>query len=123
MNEVVDADYYYDGLADVLFVYIKDNEDYEDAIDLNDNVILSFNSQGVPVAFELLDASKMLNANKFSLKHMQKININIMIDKSQISVNGIFTFQVHSKLKDMKSSSTISNDYDMPIVNIELATA
>ncbi|GHU05398.1 hypothetical protein AGMMS49960_21800 [Betaproteobacteria bacterium] len=50
---------------------------------------------------------------------MQKININIMIDKSQIRVNSVFTFQVHSSLKDMKRSNSISNNYDMPVVNIK----
>ncbi|MDR3290526.1 MAG: DUF2283 domain-containing protein [Methanobrevibacter sp.] len=124
-NKIVklNVDYTYDPLADVLFVYIKDNNDYEEAIELNPITYLSFNSKGFPVVIEFLDASKVLRAKKYGLQNIKKIDININITKECIKIESSFTIPLHNKEESKVRTLSIGNDYLIPIVNVELITA
>jgi uncharacterized protein YuzE len=117
------VNYTHDPLADALFVYIKENNYYEEAIELNPITYLSFNSKGFPIAIEFLDASKVLRAKKFGLRNIKKIDISINITKECIKIESSFMIPLHNKEESKVSTLSISNDYVIPVVNVELITA
>ncbi|MDR3290897.1 MAG: DUF2283 domain-containing protein [Methanobrevibacter sp.] len=119
----VKVDYTYDHLADALFVYIKDNNDYEEAIELNPITYLSFNSKGFPAAIEFLDASKVLRAKKYGLQNIKKIDININITEECIKIKSSFMIPLHNKEESKVNILSIGNDHVMPVVNVELITS
>jgi len=72
MNQ--ELNYRYDALADVLYIYVVDSG-AEEAIELTPNMYLTIDEENIPSAIELLDASKVLETTKFSLKRIQKIHL------------------------------------------------
>ena len=118
-----ELNYRYDALADVLYIYVIDSSDAEEAIELNPNMYLTIDEKDTPSAVELLDASKVLETTKFSLKRIQKIHLKIFIDKNNISVYCSLRVPVHNNELLKSTSYTIVNDFNLPDIEAKLAMA
>ena len=71
-NKVV---YDYDHQGDSLFIYCVDDYEYEVSLELDNDVILDLDTNGKPVAFEFLNASKVFHLDKSYFKNLVKISI------------------------------------------------
>lgn len=116
-------DYRYDSLADALFIYVVDSSDYEEAIEIASNTYLSLDEDNYPVALEILDASKVLDVQKFNLKNIKRINLKMCINDEKIIVDCVLEVPVHNKNQIKSTNSVIVNDLDLPSITAELATA
>ncbi|MGL6298579.1 MAG: DUF2283 domain-containing protein [Methanobacteriaceae archaeon] len=114
--------YNYDALADVLYMYLVDNLNHEEGVELDNNTFLTLDKNGAPVALEILDASKVLSIpNKLSLKRIKSINLDIKITKDFITVYCILNVPIHSSENIKSSKSVIANVMGLPVINTELA--
>lgn len=116
-------DYKYDALADALLIYAADSSDYEEAIEINPNTYLSLDEDSYPAALEILDASKVLDVQKFNLKNIKSINLKICINNKKIMNDCVLEIPVHNKNQIKSTNPVIVNDMDLPDITAELATA
>ena len=115
-----ELNYRYDEIADALYIYII-NSDAEEAIELNPNMYLIIDEKASPSAIELLDASKILEATKFSLKRIQKIHLKISINKNKISIQCSLKIPIHNNETLKSTSYTSINDLNLPELEAKLA--
>ncbi len=69
----------YDFVGDSLFFNINQDYEFKRSIRLTDDIILDFNDEDVPVALELLNASKIFNVEKSSLTKPVGLDMSIYI--------------------------------------------
>jgi uncharacterized protein YuzE len=69
----------YDIRSDSLYLYITDKYEYGESIEIEGNVILDFDKNSVPVAIEILNASKFLGVSKFSIKNLITLKLFLFI--------------------------------------------
>lgn len=115
----------YNAQVDILYLRIANEYKYKESVELGDNIILDFDQHYMPVALEILDASKFLGINKLSLMNKFGLDMEINIRKDRIAINALFLLQLHQKqLKKPLDISTI-NDLDIPHMqtNFEMAEA
>ncbi|MCL2114840.1 MAG: DUF2283 domain-containing protein [Methanobrevibacter sp.] len=112
--------YNYDALADVLYIYVVNFSEGEEAIELNPNMYLTIDEEAIPSAIEILDASKILETTKFSLKRIQKIHLKISINKNDIRVNCSLKIPVHNNELLKSTNDTIINDLNLPELEAKL---
>ena len=127
--------YNYDALADVLYIYVVNFSEGEEAIELNPNMYLTIDEEAIelnfnmyltideediPSAIEILDASKILETTKFSLKRIQEIHLKISINKNEISVNCSLKIPVHNNELLKSTNDTIINDLNLPELEAKL---
>lgn len=115
----------YDVLNDSLFMYIIDDYEYNDSIELGDNFILDFDNNHVPVALEILNASKILKIEKFSLRHPFDFHMEIDITEDTITIEASFKVLFHQKEIDAPINLEIPNVTNIPDnqTQFEVATA
>ena len=118
----MDQDYDYQN--DSLFLYIEDEHEYKESIELGNNIILDFDKYYVPVALEILDASKILGIEKFILKKGFKLQMQIRINADSISIQATFKVFKHQKLINTPVNATIPNNMNIPDMqsSFEVAT-
>ena len=119
-NEVV---YDYDIKGDSLFIYCVDSYEYEVSLELDNDVILDLDTNGKPVAFEFLNASKVFNLNKSYFNNLVKISIQADITEKSISLNVELIVPVHNKNQVFDVNRITSNLNNIPAIETELATA
>lgn len=113
----------YDYHSDVLGIKIADDYDYEESIELEEGIILDFDVDGIPVALEILDASKVLNVpDKQYLFNIKKMYMKICISEKVIEVHFNVNVEIHSKREIMSFDSIAINDINAPIIVTELAS-
>lgn len=113
----------YDHHFDVLGIRITDDYKYSRSIELEEGIILDFDENNIPVALEILDASKVLKIPKKQyLDNRICVHMNICINKDVISVKLDVGIEIHNKKETMPLESTALNDINAPIMNAELAT-
>jgi hypothetical protein len=66
-NKIMKSYYQHDSEYDMLSIKAKDEYNYENALELGNEVILDFNTNNIPVVLDILDASKFFNVTKFSI--------------------------------------------------------
>ena len=116
-------DYRHDSLADALFIYVVNSTDYEEAIEITPNTYLSLDENYYLVAIEILDASKVLDVQKFNLKNIKSINLKMCFNNEKIVVDCILEVPVHNKNLIKSTNSVIGNDLQLPSITADLATA
>ncbi|MBP2047050.1 DUF2283 domain-containing protein [Methanobacterium aggregans] len=114
---------HYDPVADSLYIRIIDDYEYRESIDMGENVILDFDKNHVPVALEIVDASKKLNLNPFSLKRMVEVTMQIRIKEEAIELHATLSVPVHNKQLEKPVDITAINDTDIPQIQTNFATA
>jgi uncharacterized protein YuzE len=74
--------------------------EYKESMELGNNIILDFDKQYVPVALEILDASKVLGIDRFVLKKDFGLDMQIGINQDSITISATFKVFKHQKLID-----------------------
>ncbi|NYB51205.1 MAG: DUF2283 domain-containing protein [Methanobacteriaceae archaeon] len=118
-----EVNYNYDGEVDALFIHLKKDFSYATSVELNENVILDFDSNSLPVALEILNASKILKTTKFSLRNIQQIRMRVNVDCRSISLKLNLTVAIHHMNQTQKVNTFTSNDIGIPSMHKELVTA
>ena len=78
--------YDYDSKGDSLFIYCVEDYEYEVSFELDNDIILDIDSEGQPVAFEFLNASKIFNLDKGFFKNLAKISIRLIVTEKKIDL-------------------------------------
>jgi uncharacterized protein YuzE len=118
-----EVDYKYDREVDALFIHVKKDFSYATSVELDDNVILDFDSNSVPVVLEILNASKILNTTKFSLRNIQKIKMNVNVNDESIGLKLDINVLTSNRNQTQKVDTFTSNDIGIPSIQTELVTA
>ena len=92
---IMDTDY--DRQNDSLLMYVKQDYNYKESLPLGNNLILDFDGNYVPVALEILDASRILKVNKNSLTLPFHLDMEIVIKEDCIRIKAAFKVTVHKK--------------------------
>lgn len=112
----------YDAKTDALFLKIKKPYSYKESVELTDNVILDFSTDNVPVALEILDASKYFHVKPFSLRNFN-FEMTIDVQKDNISLEASFMFLVHQKKEEIPVHLHTANDIEIPAIQTNYAVA
>lgn len=116
-------EYMYDVKFDVLGIRVNKDYNYSESIEINEGVILDFDTRSTPVAIEILDASKRLKVPKFSLNNIRSISLAIAINEELIKVNLMLGVFIHNKCKEETINAFTANVQGMPDIDTQLATA
>jgi uncharacterized protein YuzE len=112
----------YDTPSDILYLRIVDPYKYQESIELADNIILDFDVNNVPVALEILDASKFFHVKPYALRNFG-LDMNIQIKEDEISLNAKFMFLIHHKREEVPVSVGTINDIELPTMQTNYAVA
>ena len=103
----------YDVVKDVLYLYIMDEYNYKESVEISDNIILDFDENNIVVALKILDATETLNVSTAAIMNILKWNMTIVITEDLIDVDidaDIVTLMPikQKKLKERVSTITIN---------------
>jgi len=104
----------YDAQNDSLFLYIIDDYMYKRSLRLDKDLILDFDENSVPVALEILHASKRLNTSKLNLRQPIGLNMEIVIAKDFIHIKADFTIVVRNKSTPLDLDVEGENSINLP---------
>lgn len=104
----------YDVENDSLFIYIIDDYIYDKSLRLDKDVILDFDENKVPVALELLHASKLFNVNRFDLRNPMGLDMEITIGDKCIRIKADFTILVRNKPTPLDLDIEGENSINIP---------
>jgi len=110
--------YVYDDEIDALLIHNKQEYVYDSSIELDHDIILDYDRDGIPVAIELLNASKIFNFPKESLKTIDNVHIHVKITEESILLELNFDVCFDNKKQKCFFDSLKSNT--IPLPNIEL---
>jgi uncharacterized protein YuzE len=113
----------YDPDANALFISKVGDYEYDESVELANDVILDFDNECQASALEILNASKVFNVSKYSLNNIGPISMKIGVNEKLICVKLSIGVLVHNKelLKSLDRSTI--NDITAPIMNTELSTS
>ena len=77
----------YDDKMDVLRLSYAGDYDYDCSLELMDNLIVDFDTEGIPRAFEFLEVSKLFNLSKNYLRNIEKIDLIMMVNSKAIKIH------------------------------------
>ncbi len=112
----------YDTQSDILYLRVVNPYKYKESIELTDNIILDFDINNVPVALEILDASKLFNVNPHTLRNFG-LDMNIQIKEDKISLKANFLFLIHHKKEKVPINVGTINDIELPTIQTNYAVA
>lgn len=104
----------YDSRSDSLYLYITDEYEYNESVEIDNDVILDFDKNLVPVAIEFLGASKLLGVSKFSIMNLRTLTMQIYTNEKIISIKACFTVPFHQKEIKSPIEVTTTNDINIP---------
>jgi len=104
----------YDVQNDSLFMYITDDYIYDKSLRLDKDVILDFDENKVPVALEILHASKLFNINRFDLRNPMGLDMEIIIGDDCIRIKADFTILVRNKPTPLDLDIEGENSINIP---------
>jgi uncharacterized protein YuzE len=113
----------YDHHFDVLGIRVKDDYNYEKSIELEEGIILDFDDNNIPVALEILDASKVLKIPEKHYLRNRRIRMKILINKEVIALHLKVAVTIHNKKETLPLDFSTINNINAPAMNKELATA
>ncbi|PKL66748.1 MAG: hypothetical protein CVV28_10040 [Methanobacteriales archaeon HGW-Methanobacteriales-1] len=90
---------------------------------MEEDIILDFDKNDVPVALELLNASKTLCVKKSSLIQPVSLKMNIGIAEDIIKLDATFSFLIHQKQIPKSLNWQTSNDVNLAANEASFATA
>lgn len=115
------AHYDYSDEVDALVIYDKEDYIYDSSIELDQDIILDYDPDGIPVAIELLNTSKIFKVPKDSLKTIENIQGYAKVTEKSIFVE--FTFEVcfNNKKQSCFFDSIKSNNVALPNIEIKIS--
>jgi uncharacterized protein YuzE len=117
----IEWEYDFDGYS----IFINDIKDYKykESIEITDDIILDIDENNEVVALEILDASKIFGIEKKFIRHLVKIEINIMSNEENIFIKAAFNFMIHQRSTSKELNEKIVNDINLPIHDTHLVSA
>ncbi len=103
----------YDYRGDSLFFYVDEDYNHKKSIRFTDDIILDFDDNDVPVALELLNASKILNVNKSALKQPIGLDIHIYVGVDVIKLEANFLISIRKKQIQLFLVEEIANETNL----------
>ncbi|EKQ54923.1 MAG: hypothetical protein B655_0484 [Methanobacterium sp. Maddingley MBC34] len=103
----------YDASNDSLFIYAAENHNYKESLEVSSNIILDFDEDYIPRAIEILGASKILNINKNSLKHLSNVDVLVDVSEELVHIKASFTVSNQETIGKPLDVKTI-NDLSLP---------
>ncbi|WP_409199763.1 hypothetical protein [Methanobrevibacter sp. DSM 116169] len=104
----------YDLRKDLLLVIISKDGNRGKEIKLDENFILIFNSEGLPLFLEIYNASNIFEASKFTLSRINDIDLLINVEKDFIELESKFTLKVHNKNEILNFNFKVKNSENIP---------
>ena len=104
----------YDAQNDSLFLYIIDDYVYKRSLRLDKDLILDFDENNVPVALEILHASKRLNTSKLNLRQPIGLNMEIVIARDFIHIKADFTIVIKNESTPLDLDVEGENSINLP---------
>ncbi|MGA2676876.1 MAG: DUF2283 domain-containing protein [Methanobacterium sp.] len=117
----IEWEYDFDG--DSMFINDINDYKYKESIEITDDIILDINENNDVVALEVLDAFKIFGIEKKIIRHLVRIEINIMSNEENISIKAAFTFMIHQRSTPKELNEQIVNDINLPIHDTHLVSA
>lgn len=114
----------YDIENDTLFFYAIEDYEYKKSVRMDEKVILDFDKNNVPMAMEILHASKLFGVKPIFLTRTIDVDINIDVEETYIKLEATFVIQVwrQKEPKDVKVQAP--NESNIPILEgMRLASA
>lgn len=112
----------YDKQSDTLYLRVVDPYQYKESIELADNIILDFDSENIPVALEILDASKYFHVKPYALRNFA-LDMKIYIQTDKITLNAKFIISTHHKKEEVPVNVGTINDIELPTMQTSYAVA
>lgn len=112
----------YDKQSDTLYLRVVDPYQYKESIELADNIILDFDSENIPVALEILDASKYFRVKPYALRNFA-LDMNIHIQSDKITLKAKFIISTHNKKEEVPVNVGTINDIELPTMRTSYAVA
>jgi hypothetical protein len=113
----------YDYIADSLLFYINEDYKYKRSVRLTDDVILDFDEKDVPVALELLNASKIFSVNKSSLLQPVGLDMNIFVGEDRIKIDAKVLVLIHKKPISKPLVEETANNFNLIANEVHFARA
>lgn len=107
----------YDNENDSLFIFRNKKYNYETSLELNAEVIMDFDENGIPSAFEFLNASKLFKINDSSLNQIKEINVSVSITEKLIEFTTELTVFVQDEFVKNNLFNMTANNYSIPEFN------
>ena len=123
IKDSFEVDYRYDYTYDVLAIKVTRPFKYDKTVEMDEEVLLDFDVDSVPVSLEILDASKRLNVPKYSLKKLIDFKMSVSVDDKSICICANFKVMLHNKEQSPILESFTSNYSNIPSMETEFATA
>lgn len=113
--------YIYDYDNDLADITVNNDFRYKKSIELDKGIILDLDENCIPIAIELISASKILCIDK---KHLISPDINILIkvNNELIKFEIKFTYFIHEDECDIFIKQNIANNYGIPSIETLLTT-
>ncbi len=113
----------YDYHFDVFGIRVKDDYEYKESVELEEGIILDFDKNDVPVALEILDASKIFDVpDKQYLSNRGPVRMSICITDELISLEVEVKVVIHNS-RDIKTmDSSAINNIHAPAMKKDLAS-
>lgn len=118
---MMEQDYDYQG--DSLLFNITEDYKYRKSVRVNDNIIIDFDENDVPVALELLNASKIFHVKKSSLTHPVGIDMRIAVGEDLIRLEAKFRISIHQKPTPLSLNKEVTNDKGLSTCEAHFAEA
>ena len=122
-NDSQEVIYRYDYLSDTLGIKVTRNFKYDETIEMDDGILLDFDTDGMPVSLEILDASKRFDLDNGSLKNIICLKADICVDKKLISINATLGVLIDDIENKQIFQSHTSNYAKIPEISTQLALA
>ena len=103
----------YDYRGDSLLLYVDEEYNHKKSIRLTDDVILDFDDKDVPVALELLNASKLLNVKKSTLTQPIGLDMHIWVGEDIIKLEAKIFVSIHKKQVPMPLVEETANSANL----------
>ncbi len=119
-DTIFEVEHKYDMEVDALFINVKRDYNYDTSIELDNDVILDFDINGIPVALEILNASHVLKTPKYGLNNIHTIKMHVEIDEKSICLKAGLGVNIHNKELIQSVNSFTSNDTGIPCIEAEM---
>lgn len=116
VNERVRMDYDYDYQNDSLFLYVNEDYEYKKSLRLDEDLILDFDKDNVPVALEILHASKRFRTDRSKLKNPIALKMDIEIGEKSIQIKADFKIIIRNKDTSLILNAEGENSINVPSI-------
>lgn len=125
-NESFNLESRYEHHFDTLLLRITKPYKYKESVEIGEGIILDFDEENVPVALEILNASKIFKVPKYALNKPTEnigVHMGIKVDEKSICLKADFAIKLHNNRQDYSVESFTANNSQIPNLTTELATA